>query len=135
MKMDFDDEHLEMINFLMKVMILTATIFFVMAFVVFFFGFFGVQQLSSEETLFKLSPVIVLLLIFSVIFNLTRYRCPECHTFIKRRIPCPVCLAMKESRAAIKKVDEESSFLNEEDKDAVEMDEFKEEKLENPIEE
>ena len=118
MDIDIDDEHLEMINFLMKAMILAATIFFVLAFVVYFFGLLpGAGTLSSEETLFKLSPVIILLLILSVIFNLTRYRCPECRTFIKRRTPCPVCKTIKEGRTAKREevVDEKNGFLDEDD--------------------
>ncbi|MHA2295930.1 MAG: hypothetical protein ACXAEU_23665 [Candidatus Hodarchaeales archaeon] len=116
--MELTESQLEMINYSMKVLILATTAFFVMTFIVIFFGLIGPPQ-TSQDTLITLSPVILLLIVLSVIFNLTRYRCPHCRTFISRKQPCPVCAAIQKGKTAdfeltTREQPEIDSFLQEE---------------------
>ena len=90
--MKLTGDQLEKINLSMKVLILASTFFFMINFMILFFGLFGFQRMTSQEAVFALSPVLGLILVFSLLFNITRYRCPQCRTFIDRRNSvCPVC--------------------------------------------
>ncbi|MFW9996618.1 MAG: hypothetical protein ACFFD4_31535 [Candidatus Odinarchaeota archaeon] len=116
--MELTEDQLEKINFLMKAMIIATTIFFFLAFIVIFFGLFGIPPQTSQNTLLTLSPVVFLLVVFSLVFNITRYRCPECRTFIKRSSPCPVCASIRQSRGEFRTLIEtetkrSDSFLQE----------------------